>query len=308
MGDYLEYAALRFVSALAGVLSFTQAGRLGASLGATVFKLTSLRKSVTLDNIRHAFPTHTPEQVNAIAHGAYCNYGRSICEMLWSQGKSVEVLKPLVHVLNREVFEEEQAKGKGVILLSGHFGSWEMLVLGLRLHLGVPVVIIAQEQRNKLVDRFINAGRSRFGNTVLYMNESVRGTIQTLKSGNTVMLLGDQSAPKESVFVEFFGRPAATHRGAAVFSLKTGAPLVMMFLVRRADGKSDAHFERVDASNLGDTPEAQVIELTRRHTAILERYIRAYPDQWLWMHKRWKHTEHYRGTQSEMDSTVNPPA
>ncbi len=306
MGHYLEYAALRFVSALAGLLSFEQAGRLGASLGSAVFNLTSLRKEVTLDNIRRAFPLHAPEQVNDIARGAYCNYGRSICEMLWSQGKTEADLKPLVRIVNREIFDEAKAGARGIILLSGHFGSWEMIVLSLRLNLGVPFLIIAQEQRNRLVDRFINAGRSRFGNTVVYMSESVRKTIQTLKNGDTVALLGDQSAPKESVFVDFFGRPAATHRGAAVFSLKTGAPLVMMFLVRRADGKSDAHFERVDETNLGATPEDQVIELTRRHTAILERYIRAYPDQWLWMHKRWKHTAYYREIQSGQDSAINP--
>ncbi len=303
MADLLEYAALRFLSLLTGFLPFEQASRFGASLGKVVFNLTTFRKEVALDNLRRAFPLHTAEQVNTIARGAYCNYGRSICEMLWSQGKTEKALKPLTRLGNRGVFDEAFADGKGVVLLSGHFGAWEMFVTSMRLNLGVPMMIIAQEQRNKRVDQFVNAGRARFGNSVVYMAQSVRETMRTLKSGNTVGLLGDQSAPKESVFVEFFGRPAATHRGAAVFSLKTGAPIIMPFLVRSAGGKSDVHFERIDDSNLGDTPEAQVIELTRRHTAILERYIRQYPDQWLWMHRRWKHTEYYRATHSEQTRT-----
>ena len=109
-----------------------------------------------------------------------------------------------------------------------------------------------------------------------------------------VLMLGDQSGSKASLYVDFFGRPAATHQGPAAFSLKTGTPIVMVFLIRQKDGTSEAVFEEVDRTGLEAYTEENIIELTRRHTAILERYIRQHPDHWLWMHKRWKHTAYYQ--------------
>jgi KDO2-lipid IV(A) lauroyltransferase len=105
-----------------------------------------------------------------------------------------------------------------------------------------------------------------------------------------VLMLGDQSASRESLFIDFFGRPAATHRGPALFALKTGAPMVMGLLLRQSDGRYAAEFEEIPHDDLHGASERNVAELTRRHTAVLERYIRLYPDHWLWMHKRWKHT------------------
>jgi KDO2-lipid IV(A) lauroyltransferase len=128
------------------------------------------------------------------------------------------------------------------------------------------------------------------------MGISTREVFRTLQEGKVVAMLGDQSGPKESVFINFFGRPAATHRGAAAFSLKAGAPIVMLFLVRQKDGVYETQFEEVDRSGLEEYTEENVNELTRRHTAILEKYIRMHPDHWLWMHKRWKHTAYYEST------------
>jgi len=121
-----------------------------------------------------------------------------------------------------------------------------------------------------------------------------RQVLKALKEGSTVLILGDQSGSKESLFIDFFGRPSATHGGAAAFSLRTNTPIVMLFLMRRADGTYEVLCEEVERAGLNGYTEENVIELTRRHMAILERYIRMRPDHWLWMHKRWKHTEFYQ--------------
>ncbi len=297
MRDYIEYLAFRFVSAVASRLSFPSVHRFGSLLGSLVFDLTGIRKNVTLENIRNSLPELAPEEVTNIARGAYRNYGISVCEMLWATNKSADALKSVVHPLNREVFDAAHAMKKGVILLSAHFGGWEMMLLGLPLQLGVPALGVAQEQRNALVDALVTRGRSRFGNRIVYMEKSVREVIKTLHAGGAVVILGDQSAPKESVFVDFFGRPAATHRGTAVFSLKTGAPIVLVLHIRRPDGRYNAQFELVDQTGLTGYSEENVVELTRRHTALLEKHIRLHLDHWLWMHKRWKHTEYYQSLQ-----------
>jgi KDO2-lipid IV(A) lauroyltransferase len=155
-------------------------------------------------------------------------------------------------------------------------------------------VAIAQPQRNRYIDAIITANRNRFGSSTVTMHQSVRAVVTLLRQGKIVGMLGDQSGPRESVYIDFFGRPAATHRGAAAFSLKHDAPIVMFFLIRQPDGTYKALFEEVDRSGLSQYTEENIVELTRRHTAVLERYVRTYPDHWLWMHKRWKHTEFFQ--------------
>jgi KDO2-lipid IV(A) lauroyltransferase len=139
------------------------------------------------------------------------------------------------------------------------------------------------------------------------MGPSVREVLRALAEGKVIIILGDQSGPRESVFIPFFARPSATHRGAAAFALRAGAPIVMVLLMRRDDGMYDAVFERVDAHGLSGDREAQIVELTARHTAVLERNIRERPDHWLWMHKRWKHTPEYEARVREQANVPEGP-
>jgi KDO2-lipid IV(A) lauroyltransferase len=223
--------------------------------------------------------------------------------MLWAGSASIDQLKSKVNIGDTGVVERALARGRGLILMSGHFGCWEFLVSSVRLQVGVPFVVIVQTQRNRRINALLDRLRSRFDNQTVPMGPSVRQVVKALQEGKTVVLLGDQSGPKESVYVDFFGRPAATHRGPAAFSLRNDTPIVMIFLVRRRDGTYDALFEEVDRSGLTGTSDEKIIELTRRHTAVLEKYIRRYPDHWLWMHKRWKHTPYYEGLHPADETT-----
>ncbi len=302
MSESVEYILFSLLARGVQHLSHRSAQRVGAFLGAAIFRLTSFRKAVTFDNLERAFPGISRSERDRIALGAFRNYGMSIVEMLWSTGASEETLRNAVTVKNPEVAAESLARGKGLLLLSAHFGPWELLVTSLRLRLGVPFTMIVQHQRNGRIDELVNRGRSRYGNTTVPMGPSVREVLKALQAGKVVALLGDQSGSREAVYVNFFGRPAATHRGAAAFSLRTGAPIVLALLVRQPDGTAEAIFEEVDRSGLNEYNEENIDELTRRHTAVLERYIRLYPDHWLWMHKRWKHTAYYESHREEVRS------
>ena len=249
---------------------------------------------MTYENLSRAFPEKPGDELHRIAKGAFRNYGISVLEMLWASGQSGDDLRKTVRIANKEVFENNFARNKGIILLSAHYGSWEFLVQGFRIQLGLPVAMIAQHQRNGRIDALIQAARARFGNTSIPMGVAARDVFRRLQEGGIVLILGDQSGSRESLYIDFFGRPAATHRGAAAFSLKTGAPIVMVFLIRQADGTAEAVLEEVDRTGVEEYTEDNVMELTRRHTIILERYIRLHPDHWLWMHKRWKHTAYYQ--------------
>jgi Kdo2-lipid IVA lauroyltransferase/acyltransferase len=302
MSESIEYILFWMLSRGVQHLSLRSAQRIGALLGSATFRLTGFRKAVTFDNLEKAFPGISREERNRIALGAFRNYGMSVVEMLWSGGASEETLRSAVTTNNAEVVSEALTRGKGVLLLSAHFGPWEFLVTGLRLRLGVPFTMIVQHQRNGRIDAVIDRNRSRFGNVTIPMGPSVREVLKALQAGRVVALLGDQSGSRESVYVDFFGRPAATHRGAAAFSLRTGAPIVMAFLVRQADGTAEAVFEELDRSGLNEYTEENIVELTRRHTALLEQYVRRYPELWLWMHKRWKHTSYYTSHREDLRS------
>ena len=288
--EYLLYRMLRW---LVRTMSFRTAGVVGEGLGSFAFTVIRYRRNVTLDNLAKAFPETPRGEILRIARGAYRNYGIALVEMMWTAGASEEELWRILRPVNKEIATEAFRRNKGLILLSGHYGSWELIVTSLRLHLGLPTHVIVQHQRNGRIDRLIDADRKRYDTVTIPMGPSVREVLKTLHDHEMVAMLGDQSGPKEAVFVDFFGRPSATHRGAAVFSLKTGAPIVMFFFIRQSDRTYTVEFEEVDRSGLTGYSEENVLELTRRHTAILEKYIRMRPDHWLWMHRRWKHTEFY---------------
>ncbi len=278
------------------MLPFRFAGGLGAALGSFVFRCTPIRKRVTLDNLQHAFPEMSDGQRRTIAEGAYRNYGRSIFEMFWSWSATEDAIRSKLHFVNPELAAAAVARGKGVVFLSAHFGSWEFLLASTHFAAATPMTAIVQEQRNKRIDALVERKRSRFDARTVSMGRSIRESLETLHAKGVLFLLGDQSGSKEAVYIQFFGRPAATYRGPAAFTLKTGASLIMEFLIRRPDGTHDVRFEEISHDDLRGGGEANIIELTRRHAAMLEQYIRSYPDHWLWMHKRWKHTAYYEST------------
>ena len=292
--EYLGFAAL---SGVVKSFSYRTASTVGSRLGGMAYRLLGSRKTVALDNLANAFPELSDRERESIALGAFRNYGIALSQMLWTGGKSEQELMATVSLANPEVIQHLLASPRGFILLSAHFGNWEFLPQGLRLHLGRPMTMIAQRQRNKRIDAMIEQARTRWNNKTVSMGVSSREAFRALQDGAMMLILGDQSGPKEAVFIDFFGRPAATHRGAAAFSLKTKTPIIMTLMVRTNDGTYETVFEEIDKTGIEEYSEENVVELTRRHTAVLEKHIRLHPDHWLWMHKRWKHTEYYRSTQ-----------
>jgi KDO2-lipid IV(A) lauroyltransferase len=304
MKNAVEYHLFVALFRIARSMSFRRASRVGAGIGGLAFRL-GFRRGVTLGNLRHAFPEKDDAALRAIALGAYRGYGKAMTQMLWSAGASPDELTAIIHFDNSDVFHAAYRQGRGVVLLSGHFGAWELMASSLSLALNVRLVVVAQKQRNVRVNNLVDSIRSRHGCTVVHMGIATRRLFQALREGKALGMLGDQSGPRESEFVPFFGRPAATHRGPASFALKSRAPLIFLALVRREDETYDAWMEDVDFSDLREYTPENVRELTRRHVAVLERWVRKHPDHWLWMHKRWKHSDYY---QQHHQDLVTPQA
>jgi Kdo2-lipid IVA lauroyltransferase/acyltransferase len=288
MKKQIEYLIFLLFRSVILMLPLKSAQNFGKTIGQVAFRVLTKRREITIENLKYAFPDKSDTDIIKIVRGVFQNLGISICEFLWFPNLNEDILSRLVKFTNLEMMIERCKLGKGVIVLSGHFSNWELIALGGAYAARTPFTIIVKTQSNRKVDEVVNRHRTKFGNIVVPMEQSIREILSTLKKGGVVAMVADQSAPKESIFVEFFGRTVATFQGPAMFALRTGAPLLMGVLVRQPDYSYELIVEEIDHSDLAGYNEENVKELTRRHVAVLEKYIRLHPDQWMWTHRRWK--------------------
>ncbi|HWP82565.1 MAG TPA: lysophospholipid acyltransferase family protein [Bacteroidota bacterium] len=295
----LEYLLFAFIAAFVRILPLQTARSIGAWVGEAVYSLTGFRKSITNENLQKAFPEKSAEEIQSLALRSFRSIGTTFFELFWTENLTAEELQKEVKFQNPELVKTVQQKGKGVVLMTGHYGNWEWFAHSVNVSTGMPLHVIAKAQHNPYVDEWINRTRRHFGNVVIPMSASVRETLRVLSEGGVVGIVGDQSAAKESVWVEFFGRRVPTHQGPAVFSLKTGAPMLVGFTQRQPDGTYVAEFRNVPMNDLTAYTPENVEELTRRHVKMMEEIIRSQPEQWMWMHRRWKHAESTAVNQGE---------
>jgi KDO2-lipid IV(A) lauroyltransferase len=303
----LEFILFSFFGFLVRLMPLRVAQLFGKFIGSLGYFIARRRRVIAIDNLTHAFPTKSQNEIKKNALGAFQNYAISISEFLWFPRLTPERLRNFVRVVDVDRLEEAYSRGKGVISMSAHFGNWELTAFAGGHFIGYPLTIVVQEQRNKLVDEAINRYRCIWGNSVVPMGSSVREILRKLSDGQVVAMLADQSAPQEGLYVRYFGRLAATHQGPAIFSLRTGAPILMGFLIRTSNGKYELVHEEVQTQDLKGYSEENVAELTRRHVALLEKYVRMYPNQWLWMHRRWKHVDKAPEAKLASVSTAHEP-
>ena len=194
-----------------------------------------------------------------------------------------------VDCTNPEFILQKYNEGKGVILLSSHFGNWEYGAISVGIQVKHSLSVVVKPLRNNLVDEFMNRGRTKFGNEVVPLGISIRRTYQTLKQKKIVAMVADQRGPIEGEKVDFFGKKASIYTGPAALALKTGAPILCGIPIRGKDFKYSMTLVEIPLTNLPDNEAEKEKEISQRYTSYLESVIRKYPEQWLWMHKRWKY-------------------
>jgi KDO2-lipid IV(A) lauroyltransferase len=288
MKNYLEFIVFKFFVLLARLLPFKIVQRLGKLFGIFMFNFIPYRKKVALENLKKSFPEKSDEEIRRILKLAYVNLGITFFEFMGFANLKISDFDGFVKLENFDVVVEALKKGKGLILMSGHFGNWELSAIATGIKIGKPLNVIVKKQRNKFVDREINKWRCWFGNKVIPMEKAFRESLRILSEGGIVALLADQSAPKEGLYVNFLGRPASTFTGPAIMSIRTGAPIVVGFAIREENYGYRIVFEKIDFTP-SENEDENIIKLTQLHTSMLEKYIRLYPDHWLWFHRRWKH-------------------
>lgn len=253
-----------------------------------------IRKKTAYKNLRLAFPDKSDAEINSIIKGAYINVFTVIFEFFCMRKLDDTKLKKLVKPEGLRRVAELLKLGKGLIIISAHFGNWELTAYGCARIVGAPFNVIIKEQANKLIDKRINKIRSSAGNKMIDMNNPVREVLAALNKNEPVALLGDQTAPKEnSVRIKFFADDVPAFEGAARFAIKTGSPVVFGISIRRNDGTYDIIIRDIDISKYSDYTQENIVKLTQEHADILVDLIKSYPDHWLWFHKRFKHIIEY---------------
>ena len=286
----LEFAAVAAAVSLLRALPRSLARTIGAGIG-TVSGALAGRLSRTGDrNLQLAFPQMPTAERQAILRGAFRSLGWQLAEFCQMSKYSAEFVRD--HVMRYDGLEHflaAEARGKGVLVLTGHLGAWELSSFAHSL-LGHPMGMVIRRLDNPLVDRMVNAIRCRHGNRVLHKDDFARGLLNAMGHGETVGILMDTNmTPPQGVFVPFFGVPACTASGLARVARKTGAAVLPGFLLwSEAEDRYVLHFgEELRLQHTQDA-EADAVANTALFAATTEAYIRRYPEQWLWLHRRWK--------------------
>jgi KDO2-lipid IV(A) lauroyltransferase len=289
MKEWLAYAAVWLILKTLGALPRAVARVFAASVTSLLFRWQPKLQKTAEFNLGLAFPDWTDAQRKDVTRKMVRNLGWMAAEFARFPRLTKENIEKVVILEGHENFLEGQRRGNGVLYLTGHIGAWELSSFAHALY-GYPLHYLARPLDNKRLDALVTQYRCSSGNQPIFKNESARVMLKILKDSGTIGILADQNTmPEEGVFVDFFGKSACATTGIARVALHTGAAVVPGYAYwDETIQKYRLRFEPpVDLVRTGDT-ERDVVRNTERFAKAIEEIIRKHPDQWVWVHKRWK--------------------
>ncbi|MCF7809903.1 lysophospholipid acyltransferase family protein [bacterium] len=246
-----------------------------------------LRRSVAIDNLNRAFPEKNSREIESIYRRCWSHFLQVGVEMARIPILNEREIKKRMDSSQGSLIREILNRGKGVIVVSAHFGNWEWMGTAM-VREGYDITFIVTSQSNQFVDEWMDRMRTKGGIKTANRKDAVKATLKVLKNNEVVAIMCDQDAGRAGIFTVFFGQPASTPRGPALFHLKTGAPIVFSSSMRGKDGKYYVVFEEMVFDELAGNRDTDELMIMQKITDRLEQEIRAFPDQWLWLHRRWK--------------------
>jgi len=283
-----ELVAVRSLLGAIGALPLETSMRFGKSVGRFLAKRFPKLKKTARRNLEIAFPEMSAAERERIAGGTFESLGRHLGFVSHFRKFKLERVRDLVEVVGREHFDEAHATGRGILFFTGHFGSWEVFNL-LPPAFGYEMNILVRRIDNPLVENYVDNMRTRFGSVTLDKTKSARTMFRALERGELLGILADLNVQeKEGVFVDFFGIPASTTASIAKLAVKTNSVVLPAFAVwEEAKKKYVVYLEPPVEYKADDNSPENIRELTQAITNVVEKYVRLYPEQWLWIHKRW---------------------
>ncbi|MCD6595640.1 lysophospholipid acyltransferase family protein [bacterium] len=287
-----EYIGLKFIIFLLKILPHRSALWLGGIIGKFLWIL-GIRRKVSRKNFELCFgEIYSKKESDKILSESYTDFCKSMVEFA-RLPKICNRTDELVHFENFEILQKLAEKKRGAILITGHFGSWELFAAALA-KAGIAIDVVVGIQKNHIVDKFLVEYREKMGIGIIRVGVASRGILRSLKSNRMIAMLSDQDAGKSGIMVNFFGNRASTAAGAAVFALKTKCPVVAGYIARNPDGYTHTGYVRklTIPEPTGDN-EKDISRLTQFFTDIIQEGIEKYPSQYFWAHRRFKSTIKY---------------
>jgi len=285
----LEYLTARSLLALFAVLPLRLAVSVGSTLGRIGYHFSGRLCRTGLRNLELAFPELDVRRRQELLRACFRNLGRLLGVFSHFGKARPQVLHALIKCQGLEHLDAAEKSGRGVILFTGHIGAWELSSFGLSLF-GHPLSFLVRRIDNPRIEALVERFRTRQGNRTIDKRSAAREMLQLLQAGGTLGILVDlNTLDREAIFVDFFGRPAATTFVLAKLALRTGALVLPVFAPWDLQhGKVMLKIdEPLSFERTGDEAE-DIRRLTQLFTSVVERYVRQYPEQWLWIHRRWK--------------------
>lgn len=270
------------------MLPFGIASGLGAAVGRLAFLLLGRRRRIAMENIRAAIGDPAGGvPARELARRAFVQLGRSFVEFLWMSGRRPEALLQRVTLRGWEPLAERARQGRGAVMITGHFGNWELIGAALRAK-GFPIRYLLPPQSNPASDAYFDSIRRSLGIEPVKIGFGMRDALRSLRAGDFLGMLADQDARRIGLHVPFFGRPASTHTGPARLAVRSGCPIVVAFMLRLGGGRFESTMEPWLEPRPGADEEEEVLRLTAEVTRRIEMAVRGHPDHWYWLHRRWK--------------------
>ncbi len=257
----------------------------GKFTGLIAYNLLKSKRRIAIENLKLAFGNKLDEkEIEKLSKESFQHFGFLIFDILWLMKKGEPSLRKIYKIKGIEILKKTKELGKGILSLSAHFGNWEVIPFALALE-GFPVTAIARKFDNPFLDKVVKKFREGYGNKTIYKEEAKREVGEILRSGGILGILADQNTLKnKGVFVDFFGTPACTSTGLALFHIKYGSPILPIFCY------PDENYNYIVEIKepIKTEPEDNVLKITEKYTKIIEEEIRKKPHFWLWIHQRWK--------------------
>ncbi|OGC88848.1 MAG: hypothetical protein A2142_06130 [candidate division Zixibacteria bacterium RBG_16_48_11] len=287
---FLELWLVKSAGTVIRALPYRSAVILAEILGVIAFDVFRIRRKVSLSNLKLALGKEKSlAELKKIGRNSYKLIARAFVEHLYLPKLGRQEILRLVEFSSLTPLQEVLQQGKGAVLASAHFGSWQILGVAIAQN-GFPINFIVQQQRNQELDRLAYSYVRDKGVGVLYRKFSARKIFDLLQHNNFVAMLADQDAGKKGVIVEFFGQPVSVHRGPAYFAIKSGAPIITGFIVRNSSNKLKVQVQEPFYPRLTGKEEEDTKRILQEITSRIEEFVRKYPDHWFWPHRRWKST------------------
>ena len=260
---------------------------IGGWLGTLAFWLARQHRELTCDHLRCSLTLSDERRVRTIAKQCFQHLGKTVVEFMQFPRLDSAQIQRYVTFEGVEHVEQALAQGKGAIILTGHFGNWELLAASISATVA-PLTPIVRELRSPRLNALVSRYRQKAGYATIDRDTGIRQALQCLRRNELLGIVADVDTTVSGVFVDFFGRRAYTPYSPVAIALKTGATILPTFIIRQPDGSHRAIIEPPLALKRTDTKEKDLVINTQKFTKIIESYIRQYPAQWIWMHRRWK--------------------